>query len=59
MSTETHSWFPLFKFHDGGGRVLSVRGYVRAVRGCDAKPELDLSGMPLGTVGAFVIARAP
>lgn len=42
----------------GGGRVLSVRGAVRAVRGPDAKPEVELGGMPLGTVGSFVISRA-
>jgi hypothetical protein len=42
----------------GGGRVLSVRGSVRAVRGPDTKPETELGGMPLGTVGSFEIARA-
>ena len=41
----------------GARRVRSIRGSVRAVRGPDTKPELDLSGMPLGTVGSFVILR--
>jgi hypothetical protein len=51
--------FPELPLHDGGGKVLCVRGSIRAVRGTDIRAELDLSGMPLGTVGAFVIARAP
>lgn len=42
----------------GAARVLRVCGSVRAVRGTDARPDRDPSGMPLGTVGAFVIARA-
>ena len=50
--------FPELPTASGAGRVLSVRGSVRAVRGTDTKPEVDLSGMPLGTVGAFVITRA-
>jgi hypothetical protein len=43
---------------NGGGRVLSVHGSVRAVRGPNAKPEAELGGMPLGTVGSFEILRA-
>lgn len=43
---------------NGAGRVLSVRGSVRAVRGPDAKPEAELGGMPLGTVGFFAIERS-
>jgi hypothetical protein len=42
---------------DGAAQVLSVRGSVRAVRGPDAKPESELGGMPLGTVGSFEILR--
>ncbi|MDF0677417.1 MAG: hypothetical protein P0120_24230 [Nitrospira sp.] len=52
--------FPGQPIQHGGGRVLSVRGSVRAVRGPDAKPETELGGMPVGTVGAFVIvSRGP
>ncbi|MGH8547997.1 MAG: hypothetical protein ACRERU_05255 [Methylococcales bacterium] len=40
-----------------GGKVPSVRGSVRAVRGPDTKPETELGGMPVGMVGAFAIAR--
>ena len=50
--------FPEDPIHNGAGRVVVVRGSVRAVRGPDTQPDKDLSGMPLGTVGVFVIARA-
>jgi hypothetical protein len=50
--------FPELPIANAAGRVLSVRGSVRAVRGPDAKPEAEAGGMPLGTVGAFVITRA-
>jgi hypothetical protein len=43
---------------NGAGKVLSVRGSVRAVRGPDARPETELGGMPLDTVGLFEIVRA-
>jgi hypothetical protein len=49
--------FPEEPMGEGSARVLMIRGSVRAVRGADTKPELDLGGMPLGTVGAFVITR--
>ena len=49
--------FPEDPIRNGAGRVLSVRGSVRAVRGPDTKPDADLGGMPLETVGTFVIAR--
>jgi hypothetical protein len=43
----------------GASRVLSVRGSVRAIRGPDTNPAIELGGMPAGTtVGSFVIARA-
>lgn len=38
-----------------GGSIKRVCGSVRFVRGPDAKPDIDLSGLPLGTVGSFVI----
>lgn len=40
------------------GRVLSVRGTVRAAHGPLAKPEFELGGMPIETMGAFMIFRA-
>jgi hypothetical protein len=40
---------------NGAARAVSIRGSVRAVRGPDARPEPELGGMPLGTVGGFVI----
>jgi hypothetical protein len=44
---------------DGGaGKVLSVRGSIRAVRGPDANPTIELGGMPLETVGIFEINRS-
>ena len=42
---------------NGAAQVATVRGSVWTVRGPDARPELDLSGLPLGTVGSFVIER--
>jgi hypothetical protein len=50
--------FPEEPVVQGAGRVLSVRGSVRAVRGPDTNSEIELGKMPVGTVGAFVIARA-
>jgi len=38
-----------------GARVLSVKGSVLAVRGPDTKPEIELGGKPIGTVGTFII----
>lgn len=49
--------YPELPIAGGGGRVLSVRGTVRAVRGTDANPAKEPGGMPAGTVGAFVIVR--
>lgn len=34
----------------------TIRGSVLAVRGTDAKPEIELGGEPVGTVGAFVLS---
>ena len=59
MVSELAGWvFPELPIANGAARVLGIRGAIRAVRGTDAKPEIDPSGLPLGTVGAFVIARA-
>lgn len=59
MVSQLVGWVtPELPVANGAARVLSVRGSIRAVRGTDAKPEVDPSGVPLGTVGAFVIARA-
>jgi len=41
----------------GAGRVTAIYGAVRAVKGPDARPGLELGGMPLGTTGSFVIRR--
>jgi hypothetical protein len=59
MVSELTGWvFPeLPSSSDSAARVLSVRGSIRAVRGTDTDPEHDPSGLPLGTVGAFVISR--
>jgi hypothetical protein len=59
MVSELVGWvIPDLPIANGAARVLCMRGAIRAVRGTDAKPGLDPSGMPLGTVGTFVIARA-
>jgi hypothetical protein len=42
---------------NGAARVLAIRGALRAVRGTDANPGVDPSGVPLGSVGTFVITR--
>jgi len=50
--------FPETPIENGAARVLAVQGSVRAVRGPDTKPEVELGGMPAGsTVGIFVIER--
>jgi hypothetical protein len=44
---------------EAAGKVLSVHGSVRAVRGPDANPTIEPGGMPAGTtVGSFVVSRA-
>ena len=50
--------FPEEPIQNNAAKVLAIRGHVRAVRGPDTNPKFDPSGMPIGTVGAFVIARA-
>lgn len=49
--------FPEEPITNNSARVLKVCGSVRAVRGTDAKPEIEPGGMPLGTVGYFTITR--
>lgn len=46
-----------WEFAGADGKVESVRGTVRAVRGPDLSPETELGRMPVGTVGAFVITK--
>ncbi len=59
MVSELTGWvFPELPIANSAARVLCIRGAIRAVRGTNAKPEVDPSGMPLGTVGAFTIRRA-
>lgn len=45
-------------FCGADGKVESVEGSIYSVRGTDANPTKDPSGMPLGTVGAFLITKA-
>jgi hypothetical protein len=40
------------------GKTESVRGSVRAVRGPDTSPQVELGKMPVGTVGAFMITKS-
>lgn len=42
-------------FRGADDKVAKVEGSVIAVRGPDARPDVELGGMPIGTVGAFVI----
>ena len=49
--------FPDLPIQNNGGRVQTVLGSVRAVRGPNAAPGRELGQMPLGTVGSFVITR--
>lgn len=52
--------FPELQNAKASGRVRSIRGSVWAARGADTKPETELGGMPVGTVGTFVIvSRGP
>jgi hypothetical protein len=52
---ELAGWVFPSEVRNGAARVVSIRGSVRAVRGPDVRPDVELGGMPLGTVGAFVI----
>lgn len=45
-------------FRGQDGRVESVHGSIRAVRGPDATPETELGGRPVGTVGSFIMVRS-
>ena len=58
---ELFGWpFPKLPIVSRAGDMWRVQGSVKAVRGPDAKPEFDLAGMPIGTVGTFVIiSRGP
>lgn len=47
------------EIRDGAARMLRIEGSVGAVRGSDARPDIELGGMPLGTVGKFVITGRP
>ena len=42
---------------DEAGNLTGVRGSVMAARGLDAKPDTEPGGMPVGTVGAFIIMK--
>ncbi len=44
-------------FRGEGNKVEEIEGCVVAIRGSDARPDVELGGMPVGTVGAFVIMR--
>lgn len=59
MVSELTGWmFPDLPIVNAAARVLSIHGSIRAVRGTDANPGIDPSGIPIGTVGAFVISRS-
>ncbi|MBD2065991.1 hypothetical protein H6F93_00285 [Leptolyngbya sp. FACHB-671] len=42
-------------FRGKDDKVVRIQGSVLAVRGSDARPDVELGGMPIGTVGAFII----
>jgi hypothetical protein len=42
-------------FRGEGDNVAKIQGSVIAVRGSDDRPDIDIGGMPIGTVGAFTI----
>lgn len=44
-------------FRGEADKVEKIEGCVIAVRGSDTRPNVELGGMPIGTVGAFVITR--
>lgn len=45
-------------FRGKDDKVAAVRGSVMAVRGPDARPDIELGGQPIGTVGAFIITQS-
>lgn len=42
---------------DAAGQLLKVCGSIRAVRGPDSNPAVELGRMPVNTVGAFEITK--
>jgi hypothetical protein len=44
-------------FRGEDDKVSKIEGCIIAVRGSDASPNLELGGMPVGTVGAFIITN--
>jgi hypothetical protein len=42
-------------FRGADGQVVTVRGSVRAVRGPERNPDIELGKKPINTVGEFII----
>jgi len=49
--------FPELPIRNAAAPVVAIRGAVWVVRGTDATPLTEPGGMPVGTVGSFVIDR--
>jgi hypothetical protein len=49
--------FPEEPIQHGAARVLRIQGAVWAIRGPDVQPEIELGGLPVGTIGVFRIER--
>ena len=50
--------FPELPTSNGAAKVSAVKGAVWAVRGTDVDPTNEPGGMPINTVGSFVLSRA-
>lgn len=52
--------YPTLPINSSAAVVANIRGSVRAVQGPTSNPAVELGGLPIGTVGAFVIvSRGP
>jgi hypothetical protein len=47
------------EIRNGAARAVSVQGAIQAVRGPDTRPDREPGGMPLGTVGKFMLTGRP
>lgn len=43
-------------FRGEGDKVEKIEGCIIAIRGSDTRPDVELGGMQIGTVGAFIIS---
>ena len=58
LAIGSHYHLTGWAFPGSDGKVEHVQGAIRAVRGPDSDPQIELGQMPIGTVGAFHISKS-